>query len=523
MGCASSKVLGSELAAEKASMAVSRGISMPTHHQHSVDDFHIVALTSSTYGILKVDPPKPPEEEANNSLNPHSVEEVLSKLNNLESKAEAGPQSWQEVSSMLENLKPGLDNNTKSTNNTKKAGQLSKPNQPDAIDINEIMRDLDDDTGLIKAKVAPSALFGKASLKKAGKPFDKSMPIHTLEELDKRIGGKENNVKKGSLTGANPKALPNGVINGSGKATTDGSSKAATKDMPKGDDQKVILAPRNGVISQDSALFDIDFLGSYKKALTNLSEDDWKAVEAHEEAESEQQQSPKAEEEAAQECPEAEAKEGKQAQLASPKSELTGSKQARVYEAAKSEERPLKQQGQVLPKPTVCTKTAAAKPCPLETFEKICPPGGEHSVVIYTTSLRGIRKTYEDCNKVKGIVQSFGVAIDERDVSMHLEYRNELRELMQRVVTVPRLFIKGRYIGGVEEISKLLEEGKLADLFEGAPIDHSTGKACDGCGGARFVPCFECNGSCKVVNEGKEVVRCPDCNENGLMQCPICS
>uniref|UniRef100_A0A0D3ELI2 Uncharacterized protein n=1 Tax=Oryza barthii TaxID=65489 RepID=A0A0D3ELI2_9ORYZ len=48
-----------------------------------------------------------------------------------------------------------------------------------------------------------------------------------------------------------------------------------------------------------------------------------------------------------------------------------------------------------------------------------------------------------------------------------------------------------------------------------------------GCGGARFVPCWECGGSCKVVAAGAtaaaaDVERCAKCNENGLMLCPIC-
>jgi glutaredoxin domain-containing cysteine-rich protein 1 len=42
-----------------------------------------------------------------------------------------------------------------------------------------------------------------------------------------------------------------------------------------------------------------------------------------------------------------------------------------------------------------------------------------------------------------------------------------------------------------------------------------------GCGGARFVPCWECGGSCKVV-VGDGVERCGKCNENGLIMCPIC-
>lgn len=41
----------------------------------------------------------------------------------------------------------------------------------------------------------------------------------------------------------------------------------------------------------------------------------------------------------------------------------------------------------------------------LARYEIRCPPGGENDVVIYVTSLRGIRKTYAECNKVRMILQ----------------------------------------------------------------------------------------------------------------------
>ena len=52
-------------------------------------------------------------------------------------------------------------------------------------------------------------------------------------------------------------------------------------------------------------------------------------------------------------------------------------------------------------------------------------------------------------------------------------------------------------------------------------------RGCEGCGGARFVPCWECGGSCKVVvaadgGAATATERCGKCNENGLMMCPIC-
>ncbi|KAJ6303810.1 hypothetical protein OIU77_017647 [Salix suchowensis] len=158
----------------------------------------------------------------------------------------------------------------------------------------------------------------------------------------------------------------------------------------------------------------------------------------------------------------------------------------------------------------------------LRSFEQKRPPGGENKVVIYTTTLRGIRKTFEDCNTVRSIIESHHIHIVERDVSMDSGFKEELRELMgTNEVKVPLVFVKGRLIGGADQVVKLEEEGKLGILFDGIPKGIAGG--CEGCAGVRFVMCVECNGSCKVLHEEqKKMVRCGECNENGLMQCPIC-
>ncbi|KAI3990260.1 hypothetical protein MKX01_037599 [Papaver californicum] len=166
----------------------------------------------------------------------------------------------------------------------------------------------------------------------------------------------------------------------------------------------------------------------------------------------------------------------------------------------------------------------------VDEFEKKCPVNGENRVVIYTTTLRGVRKTFEDCNSVRAVFEGLGIVFNERDISMDRGFREELKELLKgssnikqgNVIPVPpRVFIKGRYIGGYEEIFRIHEQGCLIHLLEGLPKSKIGGAVCDGCGGVRFLPCFTCNGSCKIVK--KVVVRCPDCNENGLVLCPICS
>ncbi|XP_010554041.1 PREDICTED: uncharacterized protein At5g39865 [Tarenaya hassleriana] len=184
--------------------------------------------------------------------------------------------------------------------------------------------------------------------------------------------------------------------------------------------------------------------------------------------------------------------------------------------------------------------------------ELICkrPSFGKDKVILYFTSLRGIRKTYEDCCHVRVILKGLGIRVDERDVSMHSDFKDELKELLGDKfnsgagVTLPRVFLGRKYLGGAEEIRKLNEDGKLEKLLEGCErAEDITGYECEACGDLRFVPCDTCSGSCKVYYEcedhkgeeegeeyGKEeeaeteygFQRCPDCNENGLIRCPVC-
>ncbi|KAG6479936.1 hypothetical protein ZIOFF_063413 [Zingiber officinale] len=139
----------------------------------------------------------------------------------------------------------------------------------------------------------------------------------------------------------------------------------------------------------------------------------------------------------------------------------------------------------------------------------------------YHRILRGIRKTFENCNAVRSTLESHRVQIEERDISMDSGYREELRSLMGlKEVSIPVVFVKGRLIGGAEEVLKLEEEGKLGPLLEELP--RAT-VACEACAGVRFVMCMDCRGSCKVLDEEqKKIAKCKECNENGLIHCPIC-
>ncbi|GAV82924.1 Glutaredoxin domain-containing protein [Cephalotus follicularis] len=172
---------------------------------------------------------------------------------------------------------------------------------------------------------------------------------------------------------------------------------------------------------------------------------------------------------------------------------------------------------------------------------------GKDKLVVYFTSLRGVRKTYEDCCHVRVILKGIGVRVDERDVSMHSGFKDELKELLDDGFNgggLPRVFVGKKYIGGADEIRQMHEEGQLEKLLQGCEMvdDGDAGgggngvtcRACEACGDIRFVPCETCSGSCKVYYEGDDdeeeecedgvfgFQRCPDCNENGLIRCPIC-
>ncbi|KAL9832656.1 putative glutaredoxin, Thioredoxin-like superfamily [Arabidopsis thaliana] len=152
-------------------------------------------------------------------------------------------------------------------------------------------------------------------------------------------------------------------------------------------------------------------------------------------------------------------------------------------------------------------------------------PGTEDKIVLYFTTLRGIRKTYEDCCCVRAILRGVQVSVDERDISMDSKYRKELQSVLgaaEKPVCLPQVFIRGTHIGGVEEIMQLNDGGELAEMLKDFPACERLG-TCRSCGDARFVPCTNCDGSTKVFEEQDErFKRCPKCNENGLVRCRVC-
>ncbi|XP_010453821.1 PREDICTED: uncharacterized protein At5g39865-like [Camelina sativa] len=170
-------------------------------------------------------------------------------------------------------------------------------------------------------------------------------------------------------------------------------------------------------------------------------------------------------------------------------------------------------------------------PEPAKPDVRITIPGSENSIVVYFTSLRVVRQTFEACKSVTSILHSFPVRIDERDLSMDASFSTELQRIFannekekeKTTPKLPRVFIGGRYIGGEEEVIKLHEIGELKKMVQELPKIER--RVCEMCGGHRFVPCKDCHGSHKVHNEklGGGFRTCLACNENGLVRCSSCS
>lgn len=572
MGCASSKHLETVLKAEgfdRLSLSHSP-VKQKKKKKNNIHNHH-VALTSSTYGLFN---PEALESSTQQEKAPQRgnisdlpTNPVYEKLKKFDLNTESGPQSWLEVSKVLDDLKPALEEEKRS--NKKENPSRNGDGGSETIDASW---DVVEREGKV---IQP----GRVSVERKTQVFDsRNIKFHTLEELDAKIGRADEKVASspvkhrlqknpsGNFIESSSKVLDNlkpalekeqknykenpgrnregeseifdaswdvverdGEFIQPGRVGSDRKSrffdgkdikfhtleeldaKIGRADEKVGSPMKDSLQKnRSGDLIQSSLLIDRNAGGSASQkkiqgsnlylddkansrdefsmklngnlydpehlssTLKNLSEDDWNAVRNKQSA------------------------EGKLGH--SGDSQMTGN--------AKDKGSP--------------DKVLQGNRNPLDSFEEKCPPGGEKAVVLYTTTLRGIRKTYEDCNNVRSVLESFGVCIDERDVSMHLDFRNELKELMGKPVAVPRLFIKGRYIGGADEVLQLHEDGKLDGLLAGLSTDRA-GKVCDGCGGMRFVPCLECSGSCKLVQDQNVVVRCPHCNENGLIQCPICS
>ncbi|XP_069027844.1 glutaredoxin domain-containing cysteine-rich protein 1 [Embiotoca jacksoni] len=151
-------------------------------------------------------------------------------------------------------------------------------------------------------------------------------------------------------------------------------------------------------------------------------------------------------------------------------------------------------------------------------------------IVIYTTSFRVVRTTFERCELVRKIFQNHRVKFVEKNIALDSEYGKELEERCKRVgepPSLPVVFIDGHYLGGAEKILGMNESGELQDLLTKIErVQHP--QTCQTCGGFAFIPCPMCHGSKMSVfrncfTDSFKALKCTSCNENGLQPCARCS
>jgi len=71
------------------------------------------------------------------------------------------------------------------------------------------------------------------------------------------------------------------------------------------------------------------------------------------------------------------------------------------------------------------------------------------------------------CFRAKKLFEEKGVAFDEIDVSFDPEKRREMEKRASGETSVPQIFINNLSVGGCEDIYRLDQAGKLADLLNG--------------------------------------------------------
>jgi len=150
----------------------------------------------------------------------------------------------------------------------------------------------------------------------------------------------------------------------------------------------------------------------------------------------------------------------------------------------------------------------------------------EGKIVVYTTSMGGIRSKVEECTYIRKLFDNLGLKVDERDIFMHKDYQSELdMRLAIQNASVPHVFVNGVSLGGVKELEHLNETGELKILLQN--FERRTSGVCSGCGGFRYINCTQCHGSKRSrrtrISREINVLRCTACNENGLQLCRECS
>lgn len=70
------------------------------------------------------------------------------------------------------------------------------------------------------------------------------------------------------------------------------------------------------------------------------------------------------------------------------------------------------------------------------------------------------------CNRAKALLDSLNCKYEEIDITNTPERIEELKTLSS-ALTVPQIFVDGKFIGGCSDIERLQDEGKLQDILNG--------------------------------------------------------
>ncbi|XP_068636617.1 uncharacterized protein At5g39865-like [Aristolochia californica] len=453
MGCASSKQGRLD---RKSKGLATRSYSMPHNPPRVADGYHVVALTSTTLGSLKLE-----SLEQNPVFNGANGCEKMEKREGTEpatdfSKEVLQAKTW---SNMIEEKIPRIP----------RTPTLTPPNEPEMINAWELMEGLEDSS--------PFRIAG-------GFGLERSFSFHSA--YDRR-----SDIEKKSKEMFSISRPQNGCFSPNPAADeTITKSKSTSPSRP----QSGYFSPKPGWHNADSVVteFDPELISAFQKALEEMSPSNGFSL-----------RSPTPE----------------KSPVVVPSHSSNASEKTSLVKARVSD----------------FQKKIDSKKFMVEQPSK-CPPHGEDKVVFYFTSLRGIRKTYEDCCRVSLILKGFGVRVDERDVSMHHRFREELDEILgEGSRSLPQLFVKGRYLGSADAVKQLHEVGELEKILEDCELVEDGASVCESCGDVGFINCETCYGSCKVFYEDEEEYddeggggggggfeRCPDCNENGIIRCPAC-
>ncbi|XP_071509951.1 glutaredoxin domain-containing cysteine-rich protein 1-like [Diadema antillarum] len=150
-------------------------------------------------------------------------------------------------------------------------------------------------------------------------------------------------------------------------------------------------------------------------------------------------------------------------------------------------------------------------------------------IIVYTTSVRIVRQTFDDCQYVRKLFQNHRVRFEERDLFMNSKHQKELEERIGSTtdINLPICFIDGELVGDLRKLEELNESGELRTILRRFE-KHNPMVNCSTCGGHRYVPCTTCNGSKKSLLRNNftdtfHALRCSHCDDNGLQKCRDCN